>query len=429
MDIFSYKLADDLDNAWLNFELDLPLKPLTDGSPNPFYTNRPGDTLNRLYAELLSPFYAPPKIFLAGHRGTGKSTELIHLSSHMDIRKKFWPIYFSIREDTDIIDIDFQDLLLGIGSRLYREYKNSGGKIPSKLLDKLETWRGKIEIEIQRAQGKITETEISGGIDTFFANAGLKMKLEPHTRKTIRQIIKPISQELIDLINEISSVIYAREHRIPLLIIDDLDKPDINRQRDIFGKNIDALLSPNCAIIYVVSQALFYSNQFDAIRDRSYYLPAVDINTEKKSGKKYMLGYQMFESMISKRIDLGLINDKAADMAIRNSGGVVRELNRLIRSGIGRARRAGREFVSVDDILLSSKEIAAEYSRILDEDDLLELESVKFGKFRWSERTMRLLLILAILEYVDDDGRVWHSIHPSLNEIIPQNNTSESGTG
>jgi hypothetical protein len=32
---FQYILATDLDRAWLNFELDLPLKPGPKGEPNP----------------------------------------------------------------------------------------------------------------------------------------------------------------------------------------------------------------------------------------------------------------------------------------------------------------------------------------------------------------------------------------------------------
>ena len=41
MSEFEYTLATDFDRAWLNFELDLPLRPGSNGKPNPFYINRP----------------------------------------------------------------------------------------------------------------------------------------------------------------------------------------------------------------------------------------------------------------------------------------------------------------------------------------------------------------------------------------------------
>ena len=63
-----YIKAKDFERAWLNFELDLPLKPYQ-GNPNPFYINRPGNPIEQLTDALLAPFYRPPKFFFSGHRG------------------------------------------------------------------------------------------------------------------------------------------------------------------------------------------------------------------------------------------------------------------------------------------------------------------------------------------------------------------------
>src|SRR5258708_39677628 len=114
MSNFEYIRATDFDRAWLNFELDLPLEPGEAGKSNPFYINRPGNPIAELEDALLAPFYRPPKFFFSGHRGCGKSTELLHLMGNPEIRKKYWPINFSIREEADIIDLDFRDVLLAI---------------------------------------------------------------------------------------------------------------------------------------------------------------------------------------------------------------------------------------------------------------------------------------------------------------------------
>ncbi|MDP2975581.1 MAG: hypothetical protein Q8N45_05140, partial [Anaerolineales bacterium] len=123
MSEFEYILATDFDRAWLNFELDLPLKPGKNGEPNPFYINRPENPIAELEDALLAPFYRPPKFFFSGHRGCGKSTELLHLMSNAVIQKKYWPINFSIREEADIIDLDFRDVLLAVGGRMFRDYR------------------------------------------------------------------------------------------------------------------------------------------------------------------------------------------------------------------------------------------------------------------------------------------------------------------
>ncbi len=61
-----YIRANDFDRAWLNFELDLPLKPDKNDQPNPFYIDRPGNPIAELVDGLMAPFYRPPKFFFSG---------------------------------------------------------------------------------------------------------------------------------------------------------------------------------------------------------------------------------------------------------------------------------------------------------------------------------------------------------------------------
>lgn len=95
---YEYRRAETLDEAWVNFEHTLPLDPLPDGGPNPFYVERPGNPAQRLRDSLLAPFLEPPKFFFSGHRGTGKSTELRRLAADPEIRAKYYPIHFTIRD-------------------------------------------------------------------------------------------------------------------------------------------------------------------------------------------------------------------------------------------------------------------------------------------------------------------------------------------
>src|SRR6185503_3270623 len=188
MSNFDYIVATDFDRAWLNFELDLPLKPTRDGLRNPFYIDRPENPISELIDALVAPFYRPPKFFFSGHRGCGKSTELLHIMGNAEIQKKYWPINFSIREETDIIDIDFRDVLLALGGRLYREYRKNGGDLSEKLLKELDGWKGRVEKKVTTIlDGRLSNFELGASIDAFFANAGLKMKLEPATRVELRQ--------------------------------------------------------------------------------------------------------------------------------------------------------------------------------------------------------------------------------------------------
>jgi len=417
MSKFEYILATDFDRAWLNFELDLPLKPGDNGEPNPFYINRPSNPIAELEDALLAPFYRPPKFFFSGHRGCGKSTELLHLMSNPAIQKKYWPINFSIREEADIIDLDFRDVLLAVGGRMFRDYRKRGGQLPEQLLKELNSWRGKVEEEVRTISGRPLEFEFGAAIDAFFANAGLKMKLEPTTRAELRQVFERDITGLIAVINNIAAAIYSKEKRIPLILIDDLDKPNLEEARAIFHDRREIMMQPSCAIVYTVSSALFYSKDFDAIRDQAYFLPNIMLHPPQKPDERDQEGYDTLRSFAHLRMDANLIAPLALEDAITYSGGVFREMARIMRTAIGRARRRKADKVESSDVEAATTEIRNEYRRILDKDDLEILRTVnENNRLEYNDRLRPLLQLLALLEY--RNGENWCDVHPVLRKVL-----------
>jgi len=415
---FDYIVATDFDRAWLNFELDLPLKPGPNGQSNPFYIDRPRNPIAELTDALLAPFYRPPKFFFSGHRGCGKSTELLHLLGNPEIQKKYWPINFSIREETDIIDIDFRDVLLAIGGRLFREYRKKGGELPDQLLKELNSWKGKVERQISTIlDGRNSNMEVGASIDAFFLNAGLKMKLEPATRVELRQVVETDITGLIAIINHIATAIYSRERRIPLILIDDMDKPDLEKARAIFHDRREIMMQPNCAIVYTVSSALFYSKEFDAIRDQALFLPNINLHAMSEPEVHQLEGYETLKKFVHLRMDAELIESAALEEAVTYSGGVFREMARIMRTAIGRARRRKAAKLDCSDIDWATTEIRNEYRRILDKEDLKILKKVQENnRLEYNDRITPLLQLLALLEY--RDGENWCDVHPVLRKLL-----------
>jgi hypothetical protein len=423
MSKFEYILATDFDRAWLNFELDLPLKPGDNGEPNPFYINRPGNPIAELEDALLAPFYRPPKFFFSGHRGCGKSTELLHLMSNPAIQKKYWPINFSIREEADIVDLDFRDVLLAVGGRMFRDYRKRGGQLPEQLLKELNSWRGKVEEEVRTISGRPMEFEFGAAVDAFFVNAGMKMKLEPRTRAELRQVFERDITGLIAVINNIAAAIYSKERRIPLILIDDLDKPDLEKARAIFHDRREIMMQPTCAIVYTVSSALFYSKDFDAIRDQAHFLPNIVLHPPQKPDERGQEGYDTMRSFAHLRMDANLIDPLALEDAITYCGGVFREMARLMRTAIGRARRRKADKVESSDVEAAAAEIRNEYRRILDKDDIEILRKINGNnRLEYNDRLRPLLQLLALLEY--QNGENWCDVHPVLRKVIDQRRQS-----
>jgi len=415
---FEYILATDLDRAWLNFELDLPLQPGPNGETNPFYVDRPGNPTARLERELLREYSQTPKYFFSGHRGCGKSTELRRLAVDPKILARYWPIHFTIRDEADINNLDFKDVLVAVGGRLFLEYRKAGGRLPEQLLKELNDWRGKVEAETKTIlAGRVSEKEIEAGIEAFFTKIGFKLKLEPATRTELRQVFERNLTELIDVINKIATAIHANEKRPPLVLIDDLDKPDLERSREIFYGHRETMLQPNVPIVYTVSSPLFYSPEFQAIRDRAIFLSNVKLHEQGQPAARDAEGYRTMQLFVHKRMLSELITNEALEAAIHTSGGLFREMARVMRSSIDHASAVGRKRIEIEDVQKAEAEIRGEYRRFLTREQREVLNDVRQNnRYDEPEKIAPLLQMLAVLEYAN--GEPWCDVHPALLKLL-----------
>ncbi len=411
-----YILAEDFNRARYNFDIKLPLKPLDNNTPNPFYVARKDNAVAKLEEQLLDSFIDPPTLYFSGHRGCGKSTELRRLALNPDIQKKYWVVHFTIRDVADINDLDYRDVLLAIGSQMYQQYQEDGHKMPEQLLIELNSWYGTLIEEITTSKSRIRGFEIEGGIDALLAKAGLKMKLEPKTRIEVRQLLEKDITGLINVINEISLVIQTKMQKWPLILIDDLDKQtNLTRAKDIFIEKVGQMQQPNCAIVYTVSSALFYSTSFGS--DTHAFLPNIKLYNRLSPDVIDEAGYTFMRQYIRRRVSEKLIATEVADRIIHYSGGVFRELARLMRIAFFLARRRGDGQVIMEDAEGAATEARNAYRRGLDATHLLYLRSVRqFNNLHKSEQLGELLQSLALLEY--RNGDIWLDVHPVLNKLL-----------
>jgi hypothetical protein len=423
--VSEYKIATTLDDAWLNFELDLPLPPGPNGEPNPFYVDRPGNPTDRLVRELLREYHLTPKYFLSGHRGCGKSTELRKLAANPKILEKYWPVHYSIRDEGDINNLDYRDVLLSIGGQMYRQYHQTGKRLPKQLLAELDSFRGRVEETVTIASSRLAETEIEGKLDAFFAQAGLKIKLEPRTRTLVRQVIEQSISELISLLGLIATAIYTTEKRWPLVLIDDLDKPNLERSREIFYEHRESMLQPNVPLVYTVTSPLFYSTEFQAIRDRAIFLPNVKLHEQGQPETTCEQGYRTMWTFALKRMQPDLISDEALLAATRVSGGLFREMARVMRSSIDRATAEAHNRVEIVDVDKAEAEIRGEYTRFITKEQRIILRAVRQNnRYDEPDKVAPLLQMLAVLEYAN--GEPWCDVHPALLKLLDNTETYDN---
>ncbi|PID85032.1 MAG: hypothetical protein CSA11_01825 [Chloroflexi bacterium] len=414
-----YHVAADLDTAWANFEPDLPLQTDT-GKDHPFYVNRSDTVMKRLKRKLLRSYMKPPKYFLSGHRGCGKSTELYRLAANRDIRDRYWPVHFSIRDHADLNDLDFKEVLLAMGGRLYNQYEKEGSKDIDKQLQKeLASWRGSLEEEVTTLQAGRLTGEVGAEIGSLFANLSSKIKLEPKTRHEIRQVLERDVTGLVTLINNIINEITAKEGKQPLILIDDLDKiTDLGRARQIFIDQQGILRQPACPIVYTISSSLFYDPKFPTVRIEPIFLPNITLHEHQDRSRRNEAGHQLLQTFVLRRIKQNLITDAALEKAAAKSGGVFRELVRLLRDSLDFSQDADQAVITETAMTQAATELRNTYWRVLTQEQLDILRDIRKGNDKHDPQEIGpLLQMLAVLEYDSSEGS-WYDVHPVLEELL-----------
>lgn len=405
--------AKTLEEAWSRFD---PALPLPVGSP--FYVEREDNPLGRLQRALLLARGNPPKCFFAGHRGSGKSTELNRLVDNADIRQRYWPVKFSVRDECDFNDLSYIEVLLAMGAQIFSQYRAAGGRMKDDLLGELEAWKGRT---VTRLNEKGATFESGAGLDIgkFFLSALLKVKTEHITRTLVRQEIAPRVSELIGLINLMSAEVLAQSKRQVLVVIEDMDKPPLEVSRKLFEGALTTLMQPTCAIVYTVPVSIYFDPAFTHIRDNSYFLPNLKLHEKKQRAQPHKDGIRAMRAFVLARMTDTLIAGDALDEAVKNSGGVFREIAHILQRAIDNALARQSARIERVDVAWATAQIRSSFRRLLTQEDYQLLQDVReHNEVRYPERLGPLFHLLAVLEYTN--GENWCDVHPALDPLLDE---------
>jgi len=406
--------ATTLEEAWSRFD---PQTPLPVGSP--FYVEREDNPLGYLERGLLQVQGRLPKYFFAGHRGCGKSTELNRLVVAPRILERYWPVKFSVRDKCDFNDLSHVEVLLAIGAEIFRQYTDGGGRIKDDLLTELEGWKGRT-VEQLNSKGATFESGTGFDIGKFFLSALLKVKTEHITRQIVRQEIGPRTSELIEIINLMSAEVLAQSKRQALIVVEDMDKPPLRVSRELFENSFTNLTQPTCAMLYTVPVAIYFDPAFAQIRDEgSFFLPNIKLHERGQRLQPHASGVRAMRHFVLARMDDDLITREALDEAVRVSGGVFRELARVIQDATNNALARNRARVEIDDVTWATNQIRNEFRRLLsDQDYRLLLDVQATNEMRQPDKLGPLLHLRAALEY-NGEGN-WCDVHPALDSMLDE---------
>lgn len=285
------------------------------------------------------------KLFLSGHVGSGKSTELNRLMVKTEIKERFSvvPLRF---EEQEWATLDSAQVLFRIAGELFQSFKDKLEKSGDKLKKKLAILNDRVY-----SPAGVRATEGSAGIEisAFFIKFKQDLKLSEKIRRGFREFgdtNENFLQDLLeDLVEDIENALVATDEPYELLVVvDDLDKLRTAEQHnDIFGTNLAALLAPPLRILFTVPTAVRFGDDVRAeIRhncESLYPVRVLDKASHSWNPEDAYRGDRIdfFHHVVDQRVDAALIDREAIRLAAIYSGGVLRDFFRLMREGVSLA--------------------------------------------------------------------------------------------
>lgn len=318
-----------------------------------FYTPKPGEKrpdgfsfpppIERIRKRLLNGTRST-KLFLSGHVGSGKSTELSRLVVEQEIVARFSVVSFRF-EDQEWAVLDSSQILFRIAAELFDEHRDR--------LSKLGHWKKILKALNDRVFEpvgmQLKETSTSVEVSALIFKLRQDFKLSAGVRKQFRdygETKQSVLQDLIrDLVDDIENSLTEEDGPNELLlVVDDLDKLRTeDQQRDVFDTNLSALLAPPLRVLYTVPTSVRFSNEVRAeIRQNAEDLFPVRVlrtapDTWNPEDAYLSDRIDFFNTVVERRVAPNMVQPDAIRLAAIYAGGVLRDFFRLLREGVALA--------------------------------------------------------------------------------------------
>ncbi|MCD4786090.1 MAG: hypothetical protein K8T10_19895 [Candidatus Eremiobacteraeota bacterium] len=417
--------AENIEDAIAFFD---PHLPLHRGSE--FYVGRERNPRLEVKSFLLRAGRAV-KILFTGFKGSGKSTELNYLAGDEEIEEKFLLINFSVKKILNLTSIDYIDLLFVMAEQIYDTAVSIPGvEIDKNSLELLKRWGQKVETE-EKFSSK-ADVEAKTWISSFFASVTARLKMGYSKDTTLKQELKPRMTELWNRLNDIIRDVRVQTGKNLLIIIDDLNKADIDVAEELFYIYGHNLTIPKCHILFTIPISLVYSENFPNIErnfDKTWILPGFKIY-ERESQERCEHNFEKMKEIIRLRMDVDKLTDEPNEIMnilVHYSGGFVRELIILTQNALNKAAAFGERKIciaDVDEAVHDAKNTFINTTYIRENIEyLLSVEETKTIVTKDEEITRKLLHNLSILQYKNCEN--WFDVNPLLKDFIHEVSAEE----
>jgi energy-coupling factor transporter ATP-binding protein EcfA2 len=369
------------------------------------------------------------KLVFAGHRGCGKSTLLKRFS--IEMQPNHFTVFFSISDMIEMSAVNHVNILYAIALMLLSKATQAKVEIPPATRKSLLEW---LTTTKSTTATKDLKSELAAGGD-FLQVVTAKLKREETFREEIKTTYQYRISELVDKINQIAGLIQAAAKKPILVVIDDLDKLDLELVESIYLKNIKSLFAPGFRIVFTIPISAIREpaligvlNSEGVVRIQQFPVAKFFSKEDCRAANPTSIAktVDVFLEVLQKRIPSDLIEPETALQIVLKSGGVMRELVRMARECCTECMvllesEPERQTVKIDDavLTLALRNLRNDFARPLGTkyySMLVEVYQTQTTSDTESKEFLDLLHGLYVLEYLNDD--LWYDVHPIVVDLL-----------
>ncbi len=319
------------------------------------------------------------KITFTGHRGCGKSTELLRLEN--DLAGRFTTLHFFATEDEIFADYDYAELFLDLVDELLRKFQAEKVPLDERLARDVATWFAEVTLgDVESVKKDVelnTEADSKAKFGVFWFSIGLLAKLRSkiagsnERRLEIRQKLQRDPRELIHRFNLLldnahTALKKAGKPANLLIVVDNLDRLVSGVAQTLFFDGGDLLKEPRAHIIYTVPIATALApRNIGTVFEKNFTLPMIKVRT--RNGRPFKDGLDALFEVVKKRIDLDAVfaSDKVVRKLAAASGGSIRDLMRLIGYASLAASALKKETIDDESAKRATLKMRIDYESLL----------------------------------------------------------------
>jgi hypothetical protein len=360
------------------------------------------------------------KILFSGHRGCGKTVELLRFHESINTPRQYFSVFVSLQEEIEILKMQPEDLFIILINKLLRTLREHNVPYNKKEFEDIaHAWLQdkEVEKELNYNYGAEAGVEAKAGWnfwDIFSAEGFIKSKYG-YQNSTTTKIREAIRRDTPGLVGQLRTALVGVRDAIErhgkgrdlIFIVDDFEKARPEIYNAIFLTDPQFTQNLNAHLICCVPIQTYYNVQEQAAAAELFkfsYLPMIHIDEDEDC--------EAFCNIVTRRVDKRLFDNNVLKMITKMSGGSPRQLLRLVNQCL----LDTDETVTTEIAKSTFKRLAVERLRPLTDSHRKLLESRNFEGI--SPELLDLLFALNVFEYNGDD--IVRRINPLLEDFFPK---------